>query len=268
MIQVSNSIDAAEASALNQARLLERAGAFGGASKTLGSLRHTGLGKRQREGIDDAHGLEPGRLAGGAGGADGVLHGAGAHLDFEVIDGRAGDGHHQRGRVAEIALELDAGGALGQAWTKRLEFQIDIAELLAAIFGVFGELYVDEGCAGEGDGADAIGIGAGGVDGFVLRDGLLDRASDELLHLLRGGPRPLAGGDGDADRDLRIFALRHGEVAEGSPGDDGEERGPCDLAMFDEEARGVVGVLDELVVGSVCHGGPLGEYPDFLPGAD
>ena len=91
------------------------------------------------------------------------------------------------------------------------------------------------------------------MDGFVLRDGLLDGFGDQLLHLLGGRARPLAGGDGDAHGDLRVLALRHGEVTIGAPCDDCEERRPGDLAVLHEEARGVVEMLDEFCVGAMGH---------------
>ena len=72
-----------------------------------------------------------------------------AQLDLQRLDRRAGDGQHQRRGVAEIALELHRRGALRKTSAESLEFEIDVAELFAAVAETFGELHVDEGKAGQ-----------------------------------------------------------------------------------------------------------------------
>ena len=69
---------------------------------------------------------------------DRVLYRSRTHLDFQVVYRRAGDGHHERGGIAEVALKLDRRRAARQLWTKRLELQIDVAELLPG-FSTFSE---------------------------------------------------------------------------------------------------------------------------------
>ena len=210
----------------------------------LGDIHHVGLREGKWKGVEHTDRRQLGRGGSGARRTQRLFDGAGAHLDFQIVHGRTGHGHHERGGIAEIALEAHPGGAGGETRAERQEFEIDIAELLAAIAGVFGELHVDEGRAGQGNRADAVTIGGGRMDGFVFGDGLFDGAGDQLFHFLRGGAGPLAGGHGHAHGDLRIFALGHGEKSEQSPGDHGHQRGPRDLPVFHEKPRGVVLVLN------------------------
>ncbi len=159
---------------------------------------------------------------GGARGLDQLFDRTGAHLDFEVVDGGAGNGHHHRRGVAEIALKLHRRGSGGKAAIEGLQFEIDIAELRAAVLGFLRQLDVDERSSGQRDGADAVIGGAGWMDGFILRDGLFDWSSDELLDFLRRSSGPLASGDGDAHRNFGVLALGHREISVDSPDDDAE----------------------------------------------
>ena len=232
---------------------IEDTGELRSMAEVLRDMLHADLGKCQRKAVDDADRGKSGTSGSRANLTDGLCHGPCPQLNFEVVDRRAGDGEHQRGGVAEIALELHGAGAQGQPSCQRLQLQIDVAELLAAVLGAFRKLHVYERQSGQRDGADTPVIRAGRMNGLVLRDGLLDGLGDQLFHLLGRRSGPLAGSHRDSHRDLGILALGHSEEPVSSPGDDGDERGPGDLAVLHEEAGRVVDVLDEVRVAAMRH---------------
>src|SRR5215471_1147950 len=117
---------------------------------------------------------------------DRFLHRPRTHLDFEIIYGRARHRHHEGGRIAEIALKLDARCAVWQLRTERLKPQIDIAELLPGIRDIFGELDVDDGDARQRNRPNAVFVGGRRVDVLIFGDRLLDGPCDELLYFLGG----------------------------------------------------------------------------------
>ena len=87
----------------------------------------------------------------------------------------------------------------------------------------------------------------------VLGDLRLNRAGDELLDVHGGSARPLADGDGDAHRNVRILALRHRSIAVDAPQDRAEEQHPGHLPVLGEEAPAVARLLEDLRVTRVCH---------------
>ncbi len=184
---------------------------------------------------------------------DRVLYRSRTHLNFQSVYRRAGDGHHEGRRIAEVALKLDARRAARQLWTKRLKLEIDVAELLPSIRDVFRKLDVDDGQARKRNGPDAILVGRRRVDRFVFGDGLLDRPRDELLHFLSGRARPLAGRDRYPDWYVRIFALRHREISINAPRDHAHQRRQGDLTVLHEKPRGVVRLLNSFLICLMCH---------------
>ena len=148
---------------------------------------------------------------------DGLANGDGAQSNFGRRDFRAGDGQHQRSRVAEVAVELDWPGPARQLRVQLVHLQIDVAELFRLVLHVVGELDVNDRQAGEAERANAEIRRAVGPDGRVLRGRLLHGTRDQLLDLLRRSSRPLALRRRDAHRDVGVLPLGHVMVAVPSP---------------------------------------------------
>src|SRR5262249_29048757 len=172
----------------------------------------------------------------------------------EVADRGAGDREHHRGRVPEFTLKLDGARARRELAVQRLQFEIDVAELLPAVARRIGQLHRDEGCTWQGERANAPGVRSRRINGLVLGDRLFDRPRDQLFYLLGVRAWPLTRGDRDPYRDIRVLPLRHGGVAIHAPRKDRQETCPGDLPVLHEKPRRVVDVLDEFSVALVCHG--------------
>jgi hypothetical protein len=68
------------------------------------------------------------------------FNGMGASPDFDRVYPRTRDGQHQRGCVAEVALESDRAGAVRQLRIQGVQFEIDVTELPLGIFQTLFEL--------------------------------------------------------------------------------------------------------------------------------
>src|SRR5258706_3677951 len=91
------------------------------------------------------------------------------------------------------------------------------------------------------------------MDRLVLRDGVCNRPRDQLFDLLSGRARPRTTGNSNSDRNVRIFALRHGLVAEPAPNQDADQQHPGNLWVFHEESRSVSRLLDSVGIALMCH---------------
>src|SRR5262249_49170531 len=194
-----------------------------------------------------------------------VFHRPGANLDGEIVLQRAGHRHHQGGGVAEVALKLNTGCAARQLRRQRLQLGIDVAELFLRIRDILRKIHIYKRNAWQRDRTNAVVLRRSGVNGLVLRDGLLDRPRDQLLHFLSCRARPLADRYRYPNRYIRVLALRHRKVTVDSPNYDGYEYGPGDLPVLDEKTRGVVFGPNQLLVGFMRHGMLLREVRG-LPG--
>ena len=85
----------------------------------------------------------------GAGRFDGALERAGARRNLCVLDARACNRQHQRGRIAEVLYEVDRTGAVRQV-ADRIELQLDVVELLSGVRKTFNERHKHRGDARAG----------------------------------------------------------------------------------------------------------------------
>jgi len=69
---------------------------------------------------------------------------------------------------------------------------------------------------------------------------------------LRRGSRPRTGRHTEAHWNVRVFALRHGCIAEIAPNEHSKEHYPGDVRMFDEEPRDIASAAGVLLVFE-CH---------------
>src|SRR4029079_13064589 len=77
----------------------------------------------------------------------------------------------------------------------------------------------------------------------------------QLLDTLGRRARPRHQRERLADRDVRVLALRHPQVAIDAPQHREDEEDPRDVARLGEEARGVVRARDHVAIGMpVTHG--------------
>jgi hypothetical protein len=125
---------------------------------------------------------------------------------------------HQRRGVPEVLHEVIGTGALRQIGDG-VELQLDVVELLGDILGAIHERDVDGGDAGAG-------VALHLLHAHVLGNLLLHAAGDELLDLLgaRAGPRD--EGKRLTDRNVRVLALRHSEVAVDAPDHGADQEHP------------------------------------------
>ncbi len=87
-------------------------------------------------------------------GFNGVTDRPGAQRNVNVACPRAGDGQHQRCGIAKIAIELDGARALGQPAIQRVQFEVDIRELLFGVGYRVVQLHVDQREPGKAQRAD------------------------------------------------------------------------------------------------------------------
>src|SRR5262249_3639506 len=137
---------------------------------------------------------------------------------------------------------------------QRLQFEVDVVELLPAVARRVGQLHKDEGCARQGERADAPGVRSRRLNGLVLTDRLLDRPRDQLFNLLSVSAWPLTRRHRNSDGNIRALRWGHGGVTITPRGKARHETCPSDLLVLHEKPRRVVDVLDEFSVALVCHG--------------
>src|SRR6202041_3011906 len=182
---------------------------------------------------------------------EGQFNGVRAHRDGRGIFERARHRQHQRGRVAEVAIEFDGPSAGRKA--QRIQLQVHVAELCFGIFYRAGKLNLNDREAGQRKRLEAeiaaerrSYIRIFGYAGF-------DRTSDKLFDLFGGGTGILGDDRSDTNRNVRVLSLGHLLIAVNSQRDGGDQQNPGNLAVFDEEPSGVVLVLDQIFVGSSRH---------------
>ena len=175
-----------------------------------------------------------------------------AQVDLRLTHLRAGDGEHERRRVAEVLDELYGPRPVRQIGDG-VEFERDVVELLGDLAAgkVLIQVHVNNRNVGTRDRADLFHVG-------VLRHLLFDLPGHQLLDLLRVHSRPEGDGDGGLDRRVRVFALGHALIAVKAPDADADQHDPGDVPLLDEEARDVALALVNIVMAvSVCHIGLL-----------
>src|SRR5258705_1425592 len=204
---------------------------------------------RERRDDTDARRLRPSSHL-----LDRVADGLRPHCNFRLVRRWTGDGEHQGCRIAEVALKVDGARALWKPVAEVVQREIDISELFLRVVDILIKLNVDDREPGQRQRLDAIVGGRRRMDVGVLGDLLLDWPGDELLHIYGGTPRPLAHGNCDTHRNIRIIALRHRSIAVHSPQDSAKEQHPGHLPMLGEEAPAVARLLEDLRVTLVCHG--------------
>src|SRR5262249_19873516 len=137
---------------------------------------------------------------------------------------------------------------------QRLQFEIDVAELLPAVARRIGQLHRDEGCTWQGERANAPGVRSRRINGLVLGDRLFDRPRDQLFYLLGVSAWPLTRRHRNSDGNIRVLPLRHGRVAIHAPRKDRQETCPGDLPVIHRTPRRGVDVLDAFRVALVWQG--------------
>src|SRR5262249_45500480 len=82
----------------------------------------------------------------------------------------------------------------------------------------------------------------------IARRLFLDPSGDELFDSFRTGAGPGYRRHCNPNLEHWVFALRHFQVAEDSPGARRNQEHPCNVACLDEIARSISYILDGLVV--------------------
>ena len=198
---------------------------------------------------------------------NGLANGDGPQRDLGGRDDGAGDGEHQRGGIAKVAVELDGPSAARQL--QLVHLQVHVAEFLLLVLDVVVELDVNHRQPGEAERANAEVGWARRFDSGVLRGRLLHGAGDELLDLFGRGARPLALGRRHPDGDVRVLALGHVVVAIPAPNEGRHQQDQANLTVLGEEAGSVVRGRDDLSVGLVmdrhCASLSHAYYKNLLP---
>src|SRR5208337_617002 len=153
-----------------------------------------------------------------------------------------------------------------------IQFEVDIAELPLGIGDALIQLNGDKRIAGQRYGLNTVVRIRSGMDGLILGGNVLNSTGNVLFDLLRGGSGPWTRRDAETHGNVRVFALRHGGIAEPAPNEHGEEKYPGDVRMLDEKPWNIPAISDVLLV-FVCHfflylyGRTCTESPSFKPAA-
>ena len=242
------------AGTIEEAQVLKVAIALSQPRDGLEVAAHRPGGHRGGKGIDDAQPrLRRVARQFGAGLLDRLADADGARRYFHRRHHGTGDRQHERGGIAEVAVELNRSGAARQVGAQLIQLQVDVGELLLLVLYAVVQLDVNHGQARKAERANAEVRRAGRPDGQVLGGDVFDRPGDELLNLRSGCPRPRTLRRSHPHRNVGVLALRHFVVAVPAPQEGRHQQDERHLAVLGEEPRSVMRGGNDLGVALVMY---------------